>query len=96
MSRTARAKLKLESRKPSYDWMMLKGTRQAILRRVQPISIHGQVSWDVSFSDSKDPEGTVHTVRVGPEAVDHDLAPGDPIRLEYLMGAVTSIRHSES
>ena len=71
--------------------MRLKETRQAILRRVQPISIHGQISWDVYFSDSDDPNGTVHTARVGPEAMERDLEPDDPIRLEYLMGAVTSV-----
>ncbi len=75
--------------------MKLKGTRQAILRRVQPISIHGQISWDVYFSDSDDPNGTVHSARVGPEAMERGLEPDDPIRLEYLMGAVTSIRRSK-
>ncbi len=77
--------------KPSYDVLVLKGTRLAILRRVQPISIHGQVSCDVSFSDSDDPDGTVHTARVGPEAMTPGLGPGDSIRLEYLMGVVTSV-----
>ena len=77
--------------KPSYDVLVLNGTRLAILRRVQPISIHGQVSCDVSFSDSDDPDGPVHTARVGPEAMTPGLGPGDSIRLEYLMGVVTSI-----
>ena len=30
---------------------MLKGTRDGILKKVQPVSIHGQVSWDVFFTD---------------------------------------------
>ena len=75
--------------------MKLKRTRQAILRRVQPISIHGQISWDVYFSDSDDPKGTVHTARGGPEAMEGGLEPDDPIKLEYLMGAVTSVRRSK-
>lgn len=75
--------------------MKLKGTRQAILRRVQQISIHGQISWDVYFSDSDDPNGTVHTARVGPEAMEAGLEPDDPIKLECLMGAVTSVRRSK-
>jgi hypothetical protein len=29
--------------------------------------------------------------RVGPEAVDRGLEPGDRIRLDYLLGAVTSV-----
>jgi hypothetical protein len=70
---------------------MLKGTRSGILRKIQPISVHGQVSWDVFFSDAEDPDGQVQMARVGPEAVDQMLEPGDRITLEYLLGSVTSV-----
>ena len=70
---------------------MLKGSRTAILRKVQPISIHGQISWDLSFSDPDYPDGQVRVARVGPEAVDHGLKPGDRVRLQFLMGSVTSV-----
>ena len=76
---------------PGYDANVLNGTRNAILRRVQPISVHGQVSCDVYFSDADEPDGAVHTARVGPEAMVHGLEPGDPIQLQYLMGAVTAV-----
>ena len=49
---------------------MLKGTRSAILRKVQPVSIHGQISWDVYFNDPEQPEGAIEMARVGPEAVE--------------------------
>ena len=76
---------------------MLKGTRAGVLRRIQPISVHGQVSWDVFFSDAEDPDGEVLMARVGPEAVDQTLEPGDRIDLEYLLGSVTSVtRHTGS
>ena len=70
---------------------MLKGTRPGILRKIQPISVHGQVSWDVFFNDAGDPDGQVLMARVGPEAVDQTLEPGDRITLEYLLGGVTSV-----
>jgi hypothetical protein len=70
---------------------MLKGSREAVLRRVQPISVHGQISWDVYFADAEDPDGPVSVARVGPEVVSHKLEPGDRIRLDYLMGAVTAV-----
>ncbi len=70
---------------------MLKGTRPGILRKVQPISVHGQLSWDVFFSDPDDPDGPVQMARVGPEAVDRGLEPGDRVLLEYLVGSVTSV-----
>jgi hypothetical protein len=70
---------------------MLKGSREAVLRRVQPISVHGQISWDVYFADAEDPDGPVSVARVGPEVVSHKLEPGDRIRLDYLLGAVTAV-----
>ena len=71
---------------------MLKGTREAILKRIQPISVHGQVSWDVSFNDVDDPDGQAHVARVGPEAVsEHNIEPGDRIELEYLVGVVVRV-----
>ena len=53
---------------------MLKGTRNGILKRIQPVSIHGQVSWDVFFADVDDPDGQVHIARIGPEAVDRAIS----------------------
>jgi hypothetical protein len=73
---------------------MLKGSREAVLRRVQPISVHGQISWDVYFADAEDPEGPVSVARVGPEAVSLTLEPGDRIRLDYAMGAVIAVHKS--
>jgi hypothetical protein len=70
---------------------MLKGSREAILRRVQPISVHGQISWDVYFCDADDPDGQVSVARVGPETVNQLLEPGDRIRLDYTLGAVIGI-----
>jgi hypothetical protein len=65
---------------------MLKGTRDGILKRVQPVSIHGQVTWDVFFTDVDDPDGQVHNARLGVEAMARNLEPGDRIRLEYVVG----------
>jgi len=66
---------------------MLKGTRDGILKRIQPMSVHGQVSWDVYFTDLDDPDGQTHVARVGPEAVvGHNMEPGDHIQVEYLVG----------
>jgi hypothetical protein len=76
---------------------MLKGTRDAILRKVQPMSIHGQVSWDVFFTDVDDPDGQVHVARIGPEAViGRNLEPGDRIQIEYVVGQAISVRRVSS
>ena len=71
---------------------MLKGTRDGILKRIQPMSIHGQISWDIFFTDVDDPDGQPHVARVGPEAVlSHNMEPGDRIQVEYLVGVAVRV-----
>lgn len=70
---------------------MLKGTKTGIIRRVQPLSIHGQVSLDVLWTDPEDPEGEIRHARVGDDAAPRDLQPGDTVVLHYLLGMVTQI-----
>ena len=70
---------------------MLKGTRTTVMRKIQPISVHGQESWDVFFSDPDDPDGPLQMARVGPEAVERGLEPGDRVTLQYLLGSVTNV-----
>ncbi len=70
---------------------MLKGTKPAIVTKIQPVSIHGQISLDVYFVDAEDPDGQVSLARVGPEAVPRALEPGDPVDLHYMLGVVTQI-----
>jgi hypothetical protein len=70
---------------------MLKGTRSGVVTRIQPMSIHGQVSLDVFWMDPEDPESEIRHARVGSESAPGNLAPGDRITLHYLMGTVTHI-----
>jgi hypothetical protein len=75
--------------------LMLKGTREVVLRRVQPISVHGQVSLDLYFSDPDDPGGPVSVARIGPEVAPRRLEPGDRLRLEYVVGQVIGVSRIE-
>lgn len=70
---------------------MLKGTRSGVVTRIQPISIHGQVSLDVFWMDPDDPDQELRHARVGDESVPRGMAPGDRVTLHYLMGAVIKI-----
>jgi hypothetical protein len=70
---------------------MLKGSREAVLRKVQPVSVHGQLSLDVYYSELDEPDGQMRVARLGPEAVPRNLQIGDRIRLEFLVGVVTSV-----
>jgi hypothetical protein len=70
---------------------MLKGTKEAVVTKIQPVSIHGQISLDVSFVDPEDSQSQVRLARMGPEAMPQHLEPGDRIILHYLLGVVTQI-----
>ena len=70
---------------------MLKGTREGIVKKLQPVSIHGQMSVDVYFTDAAEPDGQPNVARVGSEAVDSTIEPGDTVKLEYLVGQVIKV-----
>jgi hypothetical protein len=70
---------------------MLKGSRSARVTKVQPVSVHGQLSLDVYFIDPDDPQSQVSLARIGPEAVPRNLEAGDNVDLHYTLGVVTSI-----
>ena len=71
---------------------MLKGSRQAILRRIQPISIHGQPSWEIVFTHIDDTTEQLNAARVGPEAIAaQSLEAGDRIDVEYLFNQVVKV-----
>ena len=70
---------------------MLKGSKPAIVRKIQPISIHGQLSLDVYYVDLEDEQGQVRVARVGQESVPRDLEAGDSVELHYVVGVVTHI-----
>jgi hypothetical protein len=70
---------------------MLKGSRDGVLRRMQPISIHGQLSYDVHYTVDDEPDGQARVARIGPEALDAGLQVGDRVRLDFLVGVVTAV-----
>jgi hypothetical protein len=74
---------------------MLKGTREGLLKKIQPVSIHGQISLDVQFVYPDDPNGQIQVARVGPEAVAAGLEPGDRIRVSYLLGVATQVERAD-
>jgi hypothetical protein len=71
---------------------MLKGTKPGLVRKVQPVSIHGQISLDVYFVDPAEPEGQVSVARIGPESVPRNIEAGDVVELHYMLGVVTEIK----
>ena len=70
---------------------MLKGSRDVMLQKMQPISIHGQLSYDLHYLFDDEPDGQVRVARVGPEAIAAGVQAGDKVRLNFLVGVVTSV-----
>ena len=70
---------------------MLRGSRDAILHRLQPISIHGQLSYDVHYTFADEPDSAARVARVGGEAIDTSVQAGDRVRLDFLVGVVTAV-----
>ena len=76
---------------------MLKGSRHAILKRIQPISIHGQASWEIVFTHVDDTTEQLNAARVGPEAISaQTLEAGDRIDVEYLFNQVIKVTRMPS
>jgi len=75
---------------------MLKGTRDAVLHKLQPISIHGQLSYDVHYRFADEPDSQVRVARIGGEAIAPGLEEGDLVRLDFLVGVVTAINRASS
>jgi hypothetical protein len=70
---------------------MLKGSKPAVVQKVQPVSIHGQVSFDVYYVEPDDLQGQVRIARVGRESMPLAIEAGDHVELHYLVGVVTHI-----
>lgn len=78
-----------------YGEGVLKGSREVLVRKIQPVSIHGQLSMDVYFADPDDPDGQVSIARLGAEAIPRGLQSGDRVLVHYLVGTVTRITRLE-
>ena len=70
---------------------MLKGSKPAIVRKIQPVSIHGQLALDVYYVEPDDTNGQVRIARLGEESVPRGLEAGDTVELHYVVGVVTHI-----
>jgi len=75
--------------------MMLKGSRAAVLHRMQPVSIHGSLFYDLHYRFTDEPDSQMRVARVGGEAVAPALHEGETVRLDFLLGMVTSVHRAD-
>jgi hypothetical protein len=71
--------------------IVLKGSKPGLIKKIQPVSVHGQLSLDVHFVVPDDPDGQVTRARIGPESIPGDLEPGDVVQMHFMLGVVTEI-----
>ena len=70
--------------------MIISGSKDATLRQVQLVSLHGTEFFDIVFSHDDAPEQPMRT-RVGREAIYANPQAGDPVTIAYLMNIPTNI-----
>ena len=75
---------------------MLKGSREAVLHKLQPISIHGQLSYDVHYRFADEPDSQMRVARVGGEAISQGIEEGDRIMLDFLVGVVVAVKRQSA
>lgn len=69
---------------------MLKQVREAVVRGVLPVDIHGQRYVQVTYAHVDAPDKPVQA-RVGLESVYPELTEGDRVAVHYMMNVVTRI-----
>jgi hypothetical protein len=70
--------------------MIMSGTKEATLRSVRLVDIHGTRFYDLEYTHDDTP-GQVRVARVGIESAYDEPQPGDQIRVSYLMNVVTGL-----
>jgi len=70
---------------------MLKGSRDAVLHKIRPISIHGQLSYDLHYRFVDEPDSQLRVARIGGEAIAPGVQEGERVRLDFLVGVVTAV-----
>ena len=73
--------------------MMIEPGQEAILVKKTPLSIHGDVYWDIVIGDPTDPANPARQLggRLGTESIDGDPEAGERGRGEGFLRGVTGI-----
>ena len=70
---------------------MLRGIQVGVITKLQPVSIHGQVFYDVHYVKADDEDLIPQVARVGGEDVEAGLHAGDRVKLHVLLNQVTKV-----
>jgi hypothetical protein len=70
--------------------MIMSGTKDATLRAVRLIDIHGTRFYDLEYTHDDTPS-QLRATRIGVESAYTDPQPGDQVSVSYLMNVVTGL-----
>jgi hypothetical protein len=70
--------------------MIMSGRKEATLREVRLVDIHGTRFYDIVYTHDAEP-GLARSARIGVEDAYPDPQPGDAISVSYLMNVATGI-----
>ncbi len=70
--------------------MFMGGIKEATVRDVRLVDIHGTRYYDISYTHDDTPE-TLRAVRVGVEDAYPGLQAGDAVRVRYLMNVAVGV-----
>ena len=70
--------------------MIMSGTKDATIRQVQLVDIHGTRFYDLAFSHDEAPT-TIHSARIGLESAYEQPRAGDLVRVSYLMNVIIAV-----
>jgi len=70
--------------------MIISGTKDATLREVRLVDIHGTRFYDIGYTHDDAPD-QLRQARIGVESAYGDPQPGDAIAVSYLMNVPTAI-----
>jgi hypothetical protein len=70
--------------------MIMSGKKDATLRNVRLIDIHGTRFYDIEYTHDEAPD-LIRSARIGTESAYDDPRPGDTVAISYLMNVVTTI-----
>lgn len=70
--------------------MIMSGAKDATVRQVHAVDIHGTRFYDLAYTHDDAPE-PVRTTRIGVESVYPNPRPGDHVRVSYVMNVVVGV-----
>jgi hypothetical protein len=72
--------------------MIVSGSREAVLKQVRFVDIHGTVYCDIEYAHTAD--GEPRSARIGKDDIYANPQAGDTVQVRYMMNVVTDVQRA--